>query len=181
MRLGGRLFGAEALTARREIVKQALKSTARAGHYVYGHLVAGPGPRNVRIPGGSNALLPSWRRTYPTIDFPRYWSTPDQDLRTDVPVNATQKREIAELVKRQEGGLRKLAPDMGCYMNEGNPAIEDWKKAFFGENYPRLLEIKKAWDPEGVFWCRTCVGNDMWEVVGGTAIDQDAGMLCRAE
>ena len=33
-----------------------------------------------------------------------------------------------------------------------------WKDRYWGANYARLLEVKRAWDPDGVFWCRRCVG-----------------------
>eukprot|EP01065_Artemidia_motanka_P022871 TRINITY_DN270_c0_g1_i4.p2 TRINITY_DN270_c0_g1~~TRINITY_DN270_c0_g1_i4.p2 ORF type:complete len:654 (+),score=196.20 TRINITY_DN270_c0_g1_i4:79-2040(+) len=36
-----------------------------------------------------------------------------------------------------------------------------WKARYWGENYGRLLAVKKQWDPTGVFWCRHCVGSDL--------------------
>ncbi|KAJ7800712.1 hypothetical protein B0H14DRAFT_2898482 [Mycena olivaceomarginata] len=38
--------------------------------------------------------------------------------------------------------LRQLTPDSGAYLNE-----PDWKTAFYGRNYPRLLVIKDHYDP----------------------------------
>ena len=42
----------------------------------------------------------------------------------------------------------------------------DWQHTFWGENYERLLEIKQRIDPDDVFWCHPCVGNEGWEEVG---------------
>jgi hypothetical protein len=44
-------------------------------------------------------------------------------------------------------------------MNEANPRAPQWKEDFFGENYGRLLEIKKKWDPKGLLHCNECVGS----------------------
>lgn len=71
-------------------------------------------------------------------------------------------------------------------MNEADPTNALWKEEFFGkENYEKLLEVKKKWDGEGVFWCRSCVGSDLWEIVeaegveGGQGVGQEVGGLCR--
>jgi hypothetical protein len=66
-----------------------------------------------------------------------------------------------------------MAPDMGCYLNEADVYEPDWQQAFWGDNYERLLEIKRKYDPHGTFWCLPCVGNEDWEMNG-------SGRLCRA-
>jgi hypothetical protein len=42
----------------------------------------------------------------------------------------------------------------------------DFQQAFWGTNYPKLAAIKKAYDPNDVFWCHPCVGNEGWQEVG---------------
>jgi hypothetical protein len=42
----------------------------------------------------------------------------------------------------------------------------DFQQAFWGENYPRLLSIKRETDPTDLLWCRACVGNERWEEIG---------------
>ncbi|ESO97045.1 hypothetical protein LOTGIDRAFT_174677, partial [Lottia gigantea] len=50
----------------------------------------------------------------------------------------------------------------GVYFNEPTEDIPDWKEEYWGmEKYSRLLEIKKKWDPEHLFWCHHCVGSDL--------------------
>ena len=75
--------------------------------------------------------------------------------------------------------LRELAPDTGAYINEADPNEPNWQEAFWGTNYPRLLDIKKKWDPDGVFFCVPCVGSELWTVSGGDAIGQGNGTICR--
>lgn len=48
-----------------------------------------------------------------------------------------------------------------AYWNEPN-----YQKAFWGSNYERLSQIKKTIDPDNVFWCHTCVGNEGFKEVG---------------
>jgi hypothetical protein len=47
-----------------------------------------------------------------------------------------------------------------AYFNEEYPINEDWQQLLFGDNYPRLLELKKELDPSGVFSCVTCPGSE---------------------
>lgn len=62
--------------------------------------------------------------------------------------------------------LRNLDPDSGAYINEGDPYEPDWQQVFWGSNYARLKSIKKEVDPEDVFWCSPCIGNEGLEEVG---------------
>lgn len=59
---------------------------------------------------------------------------------------------------------RDVSPGAGAYMGEADPAEPNWQNAFYGEHYPRLLSIKKKWDPWGLFWAKTAVGSEDWEV-----------------
>jgi len=46
-------------------------------------------------------------------------------------------------------------------MNEANARAPEWKEDFFGENYDKLLAIKKKWDPKKLLRCNRCVGSDL--------------------
>jgi FAD/FMN-containing dehydrogenase len=37
------------------------------------------------------------------------------------------------------------------YQNYPDPQLRDWRAAYYAENYPRLTQIKKQYDPDGVF------------------------------
>ncbi|KAL9105891.1 MAG: hypothetical protein Q9227_009002 [Pyrenula ochraceoflavens] len=155
-RLGSWLLDGAALnTSLSSLQTQLRKSTPPTANLI-SHLVAGPGVRNAQIPGGSNAVLPAWRKT--CIHVGRIWSY------LDFAEKATVTTEL-----RESGmpALKQIAPRMGAYLSESDPTNPNWIQDYYGSNYPRLLAIKKQWDPNGVFWCKPCVGNELWDVVDG--------------
>jgi FAD/FMN-containing dehydrogenase len=56
--------------------------------------------------------------------------------------------------------LVAIAPDAGSYVNETDYFEPDWQRAFWGENYPKLLAIKRTYDPDNLFTCHHCVGSE---------------------
>jgi FAD/FMN-containing dehydrogenase len=59
--------------------------------------------------------------------------------------------------------LRDATPGAGSYVNETDYFEPDWQHAFWGDNYPRLLSIKRKYDPDGLFVCHHCVGSETTE------------------
>jgi hypothetical protein len=56
--------------------------------------------------------------------------------------------------------IRALTPEAGTYLNEADYFEPDWQRAFWGAQYPRLLAIKRRYDPSGMFTCHHCVGSE---------------------
>jgi FAD/FMN-containing dehydrogenase len=69
-------------------------------------------------------------------------------------------------VQAAMAALRIAAPDSGAYINECDYFQPDWQKAFWGPNYPRLLEIKRRYDPDGLFVVHHGVGSEDWSADG---------------
>jgi FAD/FMN-containing dehydrogenase len=46
----------------------------------------------------------------------------------------------------------------GSYLNFTDPELESWRTAYHGENYARLVEIKRRYDPDGFFTFSQGVG-----------------------
>ncbi|KAK6834330.1 hypothetical protein PG987_009024 [Apiospora arundinis] len=68
--------------------------------------------------------------------------------------------------------LKRLASDTGGYMNEGDRNDPDYIQAFYGAQYPDHLATKMKYDPEGLFYCPTCVGSEDW-------VERPDAPLCR--
>ncbi|OAA67417.1 FAD-binding, type 2 [Cordyceps fumosorosea ARSEF 2679] len=118
-----------------------------------------------RHDGVRAAVLPQWRGAIVSASLTLPWSfdAPFADMR------AAQDRittEVQPLVDR-------ATPGGGAYMNEADYQQPDFKEAFFGDNYDRLRAVKRAWDPEGLFYAVAGVDSDRWEVRGD-------GRLCKA-
>ena len=56
--------------------------------------------------------------------------------------------------------IREATPGAGSYVNETDYFQADWQREFWGENYPRLLEVKRKYDPDRMFVCHHCVGSE---------------------
>jgi FAD/FMN-containing dehydrogenase len=63
--------------------------------------------------------------------------------------------------------LRAVAPRAGSYVNETDYFEPDWQRAFWGNNYARLLAIKHSVDPDGFFTCHHCVGSEAAPAASG--------------
>jgi len=106
-------------------------------------------------PPTDNAVLPAWRDTVTHLQLVgRFSATADW---------ATIKNETL-FVTNYTDVLRTLAPDSGCYLSEADFLEPDLQKAFYGVNYPRLYDLKQAYDPTGLFFAITAVGAEDWEV-----------------
>ena len=46
----------------------------------------------------------------------------------------------------------------------------EWQRAYWGPNYPKLLEIKKKYDPTGLFFVHNGVGSEEWSADGFTRL-----------
>jgi FAD/FMN-containing dehydrogenase len=66
----------------------------------------------------------------------------------------------ARLVGQTMGVLRAATPGAGSYVNETDYFEPDWQDTFWGPNYPRLLEIKRRYDPQNMFRVHHGVGSE---------------------
>lgn len=99
------------------------------------------------------------------------------------PVNSTvdQTKEYRyNLTHVDTQRLRDVTPGSGAYLGEAGRDEPNSQQSFFGDNYDRLLSIKKDVDPWDVFWAKTAVGSEGWNVVTENGLSTEGGRLCRA-
>lgn len=97
---------------------------------------------------------PAWHKTYLLLQTVDFWSAN---------AGSQEIQQVKkELTTRKLTAIKKLVLGM---------------RAYFGDNYDWLASVKK-YDPDDVFWCWRCVGNEGWaEMTGGTLF----GPLCQTD
>ena len=80
--------------------------------------------------------------------------------------DVAKARASAAKVRAAMAELRKLVPEPGAYVSESNYFEENWQRAFWGANYPRLRAVKDRYDPDGLFFVHHGVGSEDWSPDG---------------
>lgn len=117
------------------------------------------------IEAGYNAVHPSWRESL--VHFTVY-SSWDYSLPMDTLYERSER-----LTNHISPALEALTPGSGTYANEANWNQTGWQHAFFGDNWARLSDVKRTWDPDMVFYSRVSVGAEQWFE------DAVSGRLCK--
>jgi FAD/FMN-containing dehydrogenase len=86
------------------------------------------------------------------------------------PLDLRAAHADARNIDRSAAELRKLVPDAGSYVSESNYFNASWKRAYWGDHYPRLRAIKRRYDPEGLFFVHHGVGSEEWSPDGFTRL-----------
>ncbi|KZL79138.1 fad binding domain-containing protein [Colletotrichum incanum] len=105
---------------------------------------------------GANAVLPQWRDSIVQVSLTLPWSfdVPFEDM-------VAEQNRMTEVVQPV---IEAATPGAGAYINEADFQQKDWQETFFGVNYPKLLEIKNKYDPNGLLYNVAAVGSDAWTV-----------------
>jgi hypothetical protein len=77
-------------------------------------------------------------------------------------------RDAAARAAKAMKELLKIAPGAGAYFSESDYFQVNWQRDFWGANYPKLLEIKRKYDPEGLFFVHHGAGSEDWSADGFT-------------
>ena len=84
--------------------------------------------------------------------------------------SVAEGRKAADRIDRCMNQLRAVAGDTGAYVSESNYFEKGWQQAYWGSNYPRLAEIKRKYDPDGLFIVHNGVGSEQWSADGFTRL-----------
>jgi FAD/FMN-containing dehydrogenase len=82
----------------------------------------------------------------------------------------TGGRKGAEQIDRCMNELRAVAGQTGAYVSESNYFEKGWQQSYWGSNYSRLAEIKRKYDPDGLFFVHNGVGSEGWSADGFTKL-----------
>lgn len=154
------LWDAEALA--KPNVKSVLRNSVDNGTIMWSNFVGPPATASPFLRGGGNAINPAWRGAIVRPASQMDWDDG----------NPYELSERLSTLTRFGELLRSMDPDGGTYPNEADPQTTNYQHDFWGTNYPRLFDIKKRIDPWGVFWCKTCVGSELW-------MESAEGELCK--
>jgi hypothetical protein len=153
MMLAGRLIPRD-LFATKGNIDQLVNAVLTAMQFSYTNKAGGSaqlystGPWN-HPDNSKTSVNPEWRNALWHVVMGAAWisSTPSA-LRT----------QIQNTVSASVQPFKALTPGGGSYLNEGDWLEENWQQTFFGDNYDRLLDVKRRYDPTGLFNCWKCVG-----------------------
>jgi hypothetical protein len=163
--IGGRLVPYSVVKNNNSELTAALRNITSDPNWILNGVVANTTHARVGNQPGDNAVLPAWRDNLIFFNIVRVWdpASPLADL---------QDYEH-QMTYNKVPQLERLTPGGGTYINEGDFNNPNWKFDYFGDNYPKLLAVKKKYDPNDLFYAIASVGNDVWKVAGD-------GRLCRA-
>lgn len=146
--IGGRLMPASLFASEggRGKLVSFLNSVVAAGLLPY---IASTTPYLYNWTLDSTSATPAWRESLWELGYPYTlsWNSTFED-----------RKSIIQQVNALSLAAEEMTPGGGEYMNEASPWTENWKETWWGGNYERLSEIKKKYDPNGIFSCWKCVG-----------------------
>lgn len=102
--------------------------------------------------GSATSVHPAWREAFAFIDIPIFGP--------NTGYTASQNATLQNVTIGIDAVLSEQGEPPVAYYNEDAVGLADWQSLYFGDNYERLLSIKKEVDPQGVFSCRRCVGSE---------------------
>src|SRR5262249_6945644 len=104
---------------------------------------AGAGPQFYALGGAINQVAPHetaflHRRSRLLLTFASSWT------------NASDDQANIEWVEGIYQAMRPYTP-AGAYVNIPDRELKDWLGAYYGDNLPRLIEVKRHYDPQNIF------------------------------
>lgn len=147
----------------------AIRGVVEAGYAFHG--VEHHAPVSVAgYPGNMTAINPTWRGSVMHADI---YDSGFRGVKVGVFWEGHKKlRAVMDILKR-------ATPAGGAYYNEGDVLEPDWQRTFFGSYYGRLVGVKRARDPWGLFWAPTMPGSESWAVVTTDGLPTQDGPLCQ--
>ncbi|OOQ85207.1 FAD binding domain protein [Penicillium brasilianum] len=109
------------------------------------------GPVLYKYKEGSTSASPAWREAVWELGSGASWA-----WNSTLPTRIQKIATIQNMTAIIEG----ITPGSGAYSNEANPFTTNWREAWWGDNYEKLVRIKHRYDPDGLLSCWKCIGWD---------------------
>ena len=84
--------------------------------------------------------------------------------------NPQAAHHAASAVTKSMDKLLEVVDEPGSYVSESDFFESQWRRRFWGANYPRLAAVKKKYDPDGLFFVHHGVGSEEWSADGFTRL-----------
>jgi hypothetical protein len=84
--------------------------------------------------------------------------------------NPQAAHRAASAVTKSMDTLLEVVDEPGSYVSESDFFESQWRRTFWGSNYPRLAAVKKKYDPDGLFFVHHGVGSEEWTADGFTRL-----------
>jgi hypothetical protein len=149
----------------------AWQASVEAGLFVVSLHVRAP----LLASNSPNAVNPAWRQNVlHSLQFVG-WTAQGNNL------SFIESEEVAarKLLHERQAAWKAVTPGAGGYLAESFRHEIGWQQSFYGDHYERLLAVKKSIDPEQVFWAKTSVGSEGWDVMSPNPVGDEDGPLCR--
>lgn len=116
-----------------------------------------------------NSVNPAWRETVLHSIQVAGWAE-------GAPSETILKQR--KLLSERQAAWKNVSQGAGSYLGESDRNEVDFQQSFYGSSYARLLAIKKQVDPSYVFWAKTGVGSEAWDVKTSDVLNDENGRLC---
>jgi hypothetical protein len=84
--------------------------------------------------------------------------------------NLNAAGRAASAVTKSMNKLLEVVDEPGSYVSESDFFESQWRRSYWGSNYPRLAAVKKKYDPDGLFTVHHGVGSEEWSADGFTRV-----------
>jgi len=148
----------------------AFRKIVEGGYQIHGTHMS-PSPQVAGYPGTDSAVNPAFRSTVMHCVI--------YDFAPSSGVTAAADLAARARLSQYTDYLRDVTPGSGSYINEADVLEPNWQQSFFGDNYGKLVDIKRKWDPWGLFWAPATVGSEGWVVRTADGEPTQNGKLCR--
>ncbi|KAI1772195.1 FAD-binding domain-containing protein [Hypoxylon cercidicola] len=146
-------------------------------------------PRNFYCPIGTPFVFENGTKPNTSTSVNPAWYNALWDVSTSLTIswNASYAERLQNMTAITRATLlaeELTGTDGGTYPNEANPFTPNWRESWWGDNYAKLLDIKRKYDPEGIFKCWKCVGfedeeisSDRFRCQGKLQLDVDSALV----